>query len=189
MNSFAPHLWRLPHQQYWIDNGQLHWRTHQDLPPSGLIINSPYDPEARYGKKRHTTWTGYKVHLTETCEKNQVHLITNVQTTEAHLADVDQTNSIHQSLANKELLPGEHFVDAGYVDGTLLVESKQKHEIQLIGPVRDNVSWQSKIPDGYDLSRFKINWKTQQITCPQGKKSSQKWTPHLDQWGNRVKAC
>ncbi len=54
-------------------------------------------------------------------------------------SDVDQTESIHQSLAEKELLPSEHLVDAGYVDGTLLVESKQKHEIELIGPVRDNV--------------------------------------------------
>ncbi len=27
-------------------------------------INSPYDPEARLGKKRSTLWTGYKVHLT-----------------------------------------------------------------------------------------------------------------------------
>ncbi len=82
---------------------------------------------------------GYKVHLTETCDKNQVHLITNVQTTEAHLADVDQTDSIHQSLADKELLPKEHLVDAGYVDATLLVRSKQKHDLELIGPVRDNV--------------------------------------------------
>ncbi len=82
---------------------------------------------------------GYKLHLTETCDKNQVHLITNVQTTEANLADVEQTDSIHQSLADKELLPKEHLVDAGYVDGTLLVESKQQHNIELIGPVRDNV--------------------------------------------------
>ena len=149
--------------QYWIDNGQLHWRSHQDLPPAGLRSNSPYDTEARYGNKRHTTWFGYKVHLTETCEKNQVHLITNVQTTEAHLSDVDQTKSIHQSLADKELLPSEHLVDAGYVDSTLLVESKQKYDLQLIGPVRDNVSWQSKIPDGYDLSRFKINWKINKL--------------------------
>ena len=67
-----------------------------------------------------------------------------------------------------------------------LVESKQKHNLELIGPVRDNVSWQSKNPDGYDLSKFKINWKTQQVTCPEGKKSNQKWTFHLDQWGNRV---
>ena len=172
--------------QYWIDNGQLHWRSHKDLPPAGIRSNSPYDTEARYGNKRHTTWLGYKVHLTETCEKNHVHLITNVQTTEAHLADVDQTESIHQSLAELELLPSQHIVDAGYVDGTLLVDSKQKYDLELIGPVRENVSWQSKIPDGYDLSKFKINWKNKQVTCPQGVKSTKKWTPLLDQWGNEV---
>jgi transposase len=173
-------------QQYWIDNGQLLWRSHQDLPPAGLRSNSPYDPEARYGNKRHTTWLGYKVHLTETCEKNQVHLITNVHTTEAHLSDVDQTKLIHQSLADKELLPSQHLVDAGYVDSTLLVESKQKYNLQLIGPIRDNVSWQSKIPDGYDLSRFQINWKMKQVSCPQGIKSTKKWTPLVDQWGNKI---
>jgi len=172
--------------QYWIDNGQLHWRSHKDLPPAGVRSNSPYDTEARYGNKRYTTWLGYKVHLTETCEKKRVHLITNVQTTEAHLADVDQTESIHQSLADKELLPSQHIVDAGYVDGTLLVESKQKHNLELIGPVRDNVSWQSKNPEAYDLSRFKINWKTKQATCPQGVKSTKKWTVHQDQWDNTV---
>ena len=172
--------------QYWINNGQLQWRSHKDLPPAGVRSHSPYDTEARYGNKRHTTWLGYKVHLTETCDKNRVHLITNVQTTEAHLADVEQTESIHQSLADKELLPSDHLVDAGYVDGTLLVESKQLHDIELIGPVRDNVSWQSKNPDGYDLSRFKINWKKKQVTCPQGKKSNPTWTPYFDQWGNRV---
>jgi transposase len=172
--------------QYWVNNGQLCWRSHKDLPPAGSRSNSPYDTEARYGNKRHTSWLGYKVHLTETCEKKQVHLITNVQTTQAHLSDVDQTELIHQSLANKELLPSEHLVDAGYVDGTLLVESKQQHHIELVGPVRDNVSWQSKIPDGYDLSRFKINWKSRQVTCPVGVKSTKKWTSLLDQWGNKV---
>jgi hypothetical protein len=60
------------------------------------------------------------------------------------LCDVDQTESIHQSLADKKLLTSEHLVDAGYVDGTLLVESKQQHDIELIGPVRDNVSWRSQ---------------------------------------------
>ena len=172
--------------QYWINNSQLSWRSHKDLPPAGLRSNSPYDTEARYGNKRHTTWLGYKVHLTETCDKKQVHLITNVQTTQAHLSDVDQTESIHQSLADKELLPSEHLVDAGYVDGTLLVESKQQHNLELIGPVRDNVSWQSKNPEAYDLSCFKINWKKQQATCPQGVKSTKKWTVHQDQWNNQV---
>ena len=172
--------------QYWIDNGQLHWRSHKDLPPAGSRSNSPYDTEARYGNKRNTSWLGYKVHLTETCEKRQIHLITNVQTTQAHLSDVDQTESIHQSLADKDLLPKQHIVDAGYVDGSLLVESKREYEIELIGPVRENVSWQSKNPEAYDLSRFKINWKNRIVTCPQGVKSTKKWTPLLDQWGNKV---
>lgn len=66
------------------------------------------------------------------------------------------------------------------------MSSQQKHEIKLIGPVRNNESWQSKIPNGYDLSRFKINWKAQQVTCPQGKKSLQKWTVHQDKWNNTV---
>jgi transposase len=172
--------------QYWIDNGQLYWRSHKDLPPAGNRSNSPYDVEARYGSKRYTTWLGYKVHLSETCEKNQVHLITNVQTTQAHLADVDQTDLIHQSLADRDLLPSQHIVDAGYVDGALLVESQQKYDLELTGPVRDNVSWQSKIPGGYDLSKFKINWKNRTVTCPVGIKSTKKWTPLVDQWGNEV---
>ena len=172
--------------QYWIDNGQLCWRSHKDLPPAGSRSNSPYDIEARYGNKRHTSWLGYKVHLTETCDPRQVHLITNVQTTQAHLSDVDQTESIHQSLADKKLLPSVHLVDAGYVDGTLLVESKQQYDLELIGPVRDNVSWQSKNPDAYDLSKFKINWKSKRATCPQGIKSNKKWSIHQDQWDNTV---
>ena len=31
-----------------------------------------------------------------------------------------------------------------------------------------NVSWPSKNPEAYDLSRFKINWKNRIVTCPQG---------------------
>ncbi len=56
-----------------------------------------------------------------------------------------QTESIHQSLANKELLPTEHLVDAGYVDATLLVESKQQYDLELMGPVRENVATQTPL--------------------------------------------
>ena len=36
------------------------------------------------------------------------------------------------------------------------------------------------------MSRFKINWKTQQAICPQGVKSTKKWTVHKDKWDNTV---
>jgi len=89
--------------QYYVENGQVRWRAAADLPPAGDRFDSPYDSDARYGNKRSTTWTGYKVHITETCEEGDVHLITNVETTHAHLSDVDQTEPIHEALATKEL--------------------------------------------------------------------------------------
>ena len=33
--------------------------------PAGQVINSPYDLDARYGKKRTTRWVGYQVHFTK----------------------------------------------------------------------------------------------------------------------------
>jgi hypothetical protein len=34
------------------------WRTNDELLPASQVVNSPYDPEARYGQKRGTTWVG-----------------------------------------------------------------------------------------------------------------------------------
>lgn len=88
--------------QYYIDYtdipsgepGKLRWRKAVDLPKAGNRFNSPYDTDARYGNKRSTTWTGYKQQDTETCDANNVHLITNVETTQAQFSDVDQTEPI-----------------------------------------------------------------------------------------------
>ena len=52
----------------WVEE-QLHWRSNDNLPLGKQFINSPYDQQARYGKKRETRWTGYKIHVTETCEE------------------------------------------------------------------------------------------------------------------------
>lgn len=169
--------------QYFVDNGNVRLRSAKDLPPAGQRYDSPYDPQARYGNKRSTTWTGYKVHLTETCDENRLHLITHVETTQAHISDTDQTQPIHEALNSKALLPKEHVVDAGYVDGSLLVDSLQEFGIELIGPVRPDVSWQAQAANGYDLSQFQIDWEKQQVTCPEGKQSKC-WTPSKDAWDN-----
>ncbi|WP_204137732.1 IS1182 family transposase [Halomicronema sp. CCY15110] len=169
--------------QYFVNDGNVRLRSAQDLPPAGQRYDSPYDPQARYGNKRSNTWTGYKVHLTETCDENSLHLITHVETTQAHISDTDQTQPIHEALDRKALLPKEHVVDAGYVDGTLLVDSLQEFGIELIGPVRPDVSWQAQAANGYDLSQFQIDWEKQQVTCPEGKQS-QCWTPSKDAWNN-----
>jgi hypothetical protein len=102
-------------QNYCWEDGRLRWREAEDLPPATLFINSPYDPEARLGKKRSLLWTGYKVHLTETCEQPLPHLITHVATTPAPKTDEAMTESIQEDLHQADVPPGEHFVDAGYV--------------------------------------------------------------------------
>ena len=93
--------------------------------------------------------------------------------------DVAQTANIHQALAQKSLLPSQHFVDAGYVDAELLVNSQQEYGIQLIGPVREDTSWQAKQYFAYDLSRFVIDWENRQATCPEGHQS-RSWRERLD---------
>jgi transposase len=187
-------LWRVPAVevlrrvwlcQYYVEEGRVRWRKAGDLPPAGRRIDSPYDPEATFGNKRSMTWTGYKVHLTETCEDKEVHLITNVETSLAVTADVDLTAPIHTALAARGLLPGDHLLDAGYVDVELLVGSQFEHGVRLIGPVRPDVSWQAQAQGGYDIAHFRIDWEARRVTCPEGKTSVQ-WQPSRDAWGNAV---
>ncbi len=52
----------------------------------------------RYGNKRTHTWEGYKVHVTESCDPETLHVITHVDTTPAHVTDSNHTAAIHQAL-------------------------------------------------------------------------------------------
>jgi len=117
-------------QQFYAPADAVRWRDADDLPPASLLIRSPYDPEARYGKKRDTEWSGYKVHLTETCDDAAPHLITNVETTPATTTDVAMTGTIHTHLAAKGLLPDEHIVDAGFMTADHVVTSQVDHGCQ-----------------------------------------------------------
>ncbi len=148
--------------------GKARWRAGPELSRAAAAIESPYDTQARHSSKRDTIWTGYKVHVSETCEPEEVHLITHVHTTVATTQDVSCTKDIHQGLRGKDLLPGTHLVDAGYVDADLLVSSKDAFDVHLLGPTRPNPSWQAR-EGGYDQTRFVVDWAKQQATCPQGK--------------------
>jgi transposase len=177
-------------RQVWIQNytwtdGQIRWRSSEDIPPAARYIGSPYDVEAHYSKKRSTTWVGYKVHLTETCEKGSAHLITHVETTSAPVSDDARTAIIHEGLKHKDLLPEQHIVDTGYVDAKLLVESQQDYQIDLVGPTRRNHQWQANQQKGFDADHFLIDWEHQQATCPEGHTSSS-WTPAIDNRTNEV---
>ncbi len=161
-------VWRVHYARE--DDGRPRWRAVAELPPVGERLQSPYDPEMHYSTKRQMEWSGYKVHVTETCDEDAAHLVTHVKTCPAMQQDMTSTADIHDRLAAKDLLPAEHFVDSAYVDAGLLVESQRDHGVSLEGPVR-GVANQYARAKGYEQRHFAIDWERERVTCLQGKAS------------------
>ena len=84
------------------------------------------------------------MHLSETCDPDEVHLITNVETTQATVHESQKTEAIHQALADKALPPDQHLVDSAYVDAQVLISSREQFGISLVGPGRVDNSWQTR---------------------------------------------
>jgi transposase len=158
------------------------WRgDEQGLPPGRARIISCYDLDARYADRRGTGWGGYKVHLSETCHTPDAagrrpgpNLITGTETTPAPVTDAEMTEPVHDTLAARGLPPGEHAADTGYASADLLLAARARG-ITLLAPLLPDRSWQAR-RGGYTADMFTIDWDTQQVTCPQGARSSS-WTP------------
>jgi transposase len=163
----------------------MRWRALADQPPAAQRIDSPYDVEARFGAKRTSTWLGYKVHVTETCDDDQPHLISHVQTTVATTPDFDAPAAIERDLAAKDLLPAEHLMDGGYVDAGLLVSGPTEHEITVTAPVTPDHSWQAVEDTGFDVAHFSLDWEVRRATCPAGN-TTDKWSESHDAKGNPI---
>ena len=160
-------LRRVGLQNFYQDDGHVRLREQKDQPPSAQRITSPYDLEARYSTKREISWTGYKLHLTETCDAALPHLIINVETRPSTEPDHAVTDLVHDHLAQTGCLPAEHFVDQGYMSVEQLIRAHEKHGIELMGSVPDDTSWQAR-QLGYDSPQFTIDWDNQRAICPQG---------------------
>jgi transposase len=178
-------VWRIHYAR--DDDGRPRWRAGSELPPVGERPQSPYDTEAHYSTKRQMEWSGYKVHLTETCDEDTAHLITHVMTCPAMQQDMTSTASIHDCLAAKDLLPAEHFVDSAYVDAALLVSSQRDHGVSLEGPVRGLANQFARGP-GFEQRNFAIDWDHERVTCPRGKTSVTWRTGRDDAGAPRIQA-
>ena len=172
-------------QNFRLKDGEVAWRKAEDLPPTGHYITSPSDTEARYATKGTTTWTGYKLLITETCEPDTPNLITNIEPTTAAVADDAVTEEIHASLAEHKLVPDIHIADTGFVNSKLFVDSKERYGIALIGPTRSDNHWQAKEGTGFAAREFELDWEQQHAICPEGK-ASVSWTPAIDRFKNDV---
>ena len=179
-------VWRIHYARE--GNGPPRWRAGTELPPVGERLQSPYDPEAHYSTKRQMEWSGYKVHVTETCDEDAVHVVTHVSTGPAMQPDMASTAEIHERLAAKGLLPAEHFVDSAYVDAALLVGSQRDHGVSLEGPVRGVANQHTRAGQGFEQRDFTIDWEHEQVICPQGNVSVT-WRARFDEVGSpRIQA-
>ncbi len=173
-------------QQYYPRNGVVRWRTAKEgIPPARLVVSSPYDVDARLGRKRQTQWVGYKVYLTETCDEGRPHLITHVTTTSAPVADGAVTPEVHRALKAKKLLPRAHLVDTGFLDAALLAASRRDYKVEMVGPTRPDYKWQKRAGLGFEAGRFLIDWERREASCREGRTSSS-WTPSSDRQKNPV---
>ena len=143
-------------------------------------------------------WNGYKVHITETCDPpdptptgrdtagrdtagrdtagERPNIIVGVATTDATVPDAAMTEKIHATLAGRELLPAEHYLDSGYPSAALVVDSLRRWGITLLTPLLADQSRQAKQAAGYDRAGFTIDFDTHQATCSQGQTSTC-WNP------------
>jgi hypothetical protein len=94
-------------------------------------------------------WTGYMVHLTETCDAGTPHLVLHTDTIAkpspggstreagvmpANVHEAMRVEAIHAALAAKGLVPSEHLVDSAYVSADHLIRAREQHGIDLVGP-------------------------------------------------------
>jgi transposase len=160
-------------------DGTVRWRGADDIPPAAAFISSPYDADAHLAKKETTQWVGYKVHLTETCDAAAPRRIVHVATTTGPTADDAVTPRIHADLQRRDLLPGTHIVDTGFLDAALLVTSKDDDGVELLGPTRHDYQWQARERTGFAAEYFQLDWERERATCPAGP-TSRSWTPTID---------
>ena len=114
-------------------------------------------------------------------DKNCAHLvspnlITHVATTDATVTDNQMTGVIHDGLAAKNMIPGRHYLDSGYLSAAVVVSALTTWGIALIGPLLADTSAQARAGRGYARADFTVDYDTKTVTCPQGKTSAS-WTP------------
>ena len=125
------------------------------------------------------------VHVTESCDEDGPHLVTDVQTTPAPISDFDMIPPIQAALGQRDLLPHEQLLDAGYVTAAHMISSQADYGIDLVGPIALDNSWQAQAATGFGTADFRIEWSAQTAWCPQGCQSVL-WMARQDRNGHEV---
>lgn len=96
------------------------------------------------------------------CDEGHPNLITQVNTTPATTSNFVMGAPIEQELAERDLLPGTHLIDSGYVVADLLVSAPRDHAIDVVGPLPSSASRQNREGKGYDVHSVVMDWEAEQ---------------------------
>jgi transposase len=152
----------------------IQMRTSTNKPLSALVIQSPYDLEARWCQRNNQQWVGYKVHMTETCDPGYPDLITHIATVPATEHDSVAAPRILADLDQRRLLPATQLVDAGYMNAQLLMLG-HGYNVNIVGPTLLSNRRQQSEGAGYAVDNFQLDWERQIAICPQGHPSRGWW--------------
>lgn len=125
------------------------------VPPGQLRLASPYDPDA--------------------ASPVRPNLITDVGTTISTAPDVTATAGVQQRLTERQVKPGEHYMDSGYPSADL-VTAAARQDITMITPLLADHSRQARTAEGFGKAAFRVDWNTRQAHCPEGSTSTG-WYP------------
>jgi transposase len=169
-------------QHYELKEGLVHWRDGPAVRNQDRVV-SPYEIDARASRKRETVWTGYKVHVVETCHQDRARpsLIVEVQTTPATTQDVSQTLSLLEGVQARGIQAGEVLLDQGYLSGEILNKAAHAGH-RLLGPVPGGNGWQTRVAGAITVADFVIDEQAHEAMCPKGERS-RRWYEKKDRRG------
>ncbi len=160
--------WGVKREEFWLGYKLHVTETCDDAPPCTCAFAAAAGPGRVRGDGREHGGG---------CEQPTFpNLITHVASTEATVPDSQMTSVIDDDLARKNLPPGRHYLDSGYLSAALVVAEHARHGIALIGPLLADTSAQARAGHGYARADFTVNYGTKTVTCPQGKTAAA-WTP------------
>lgn len=161
-------------------------RTAEERLPASTVVASPYDTDARWSVKRTIEWTGYTVHLTETCDPDAPRIITQVETSAATTPDRQVLRLIQDDLATRDLVPAAHLADAGYVDSRTIIASREQYGIALVGPMQLASGGRDGQTAYLGQDQFAVDYAAQTVRCPAGKQSGS-WFESATQAGTTIR--
>jgi transposase len=167
--------WGVKREEFWLGYKLHITETCDDAPPCTCRLAAARQPAADGAGAggRHASDRGHDKGCAHLAFPN---LITHVATTDATVTGNQKTGAIHDGLTAKNLAPGRHYLDSGYLSAALMVSELARHGIALTGPLLAGTSAQARAGHGYARADFAVDYDSKTVTCPQGKTAAT-WTP------------